>query len=108
MWRVLFYRLFLAALVVAFFSVCFLGAFGKAFDAENATRDGLIFGFASALAWGLSVVGGWRWNSFFNFSAGLVAAISLGYLTAIKDVCPGVRNTGFICYASTWVAEHLN
>jgi hypothetical protein len=100
-------RFILASLIVLFFSVFFLGAFGKAVDAENAVRDGLIIGFFSALAWGLSVLGAAGWNGFFNFFAGLFAAISLGYLTAIKDVCSEIASSTFICSASAWVAGLL-
>lgn len=104
---VVFLRLLLLSLVVLFFSVAFLGAFGKALDATHAARDGLIIGFMSALAWGLSVFGSAGWNGFFDFFAGLLAATSLGYLTAIKDVCREDRSAQFLCDASSWLAGLL-
>jgi hypothetical protein len=102
-----FLRIILGFLIVILFSVAFLGAFGKAIDADHAVRDGLIIGFISALAWGLSVLGAEGWNGFFNLFAGLFAAVSLGYLTAIKDVCPQETSFTFICSASAWIAGLL-
>ena|ERR1700730_2223855 len=104
---VIFLRLLLVVLIVLFFSVAFLGAFGKPFDAEHASRDGLIIGFMSALAWGLSVLGTTGWNGFFNFFAGLLAAVSLAYLTTIKDVCLDDKSAKFLCDASAWIAGIL-
>ncbi len=98
-------RFLLLSLVVLFFAVAFLGAFGKALDATHAARDGLIIGFMSALAWGLSVFGSAGWNGFFNFFAGLLAAVSLGYLTAIKDVCLDDNSAKFICDAAAVFAR---
>jgi hypothetical protein len=104
---VIFLRLLLVVLIFLFFSVAFLGAFGKPFDPEHASRDGLIIGFMSALAWGLSVFGTAGWNGFFNFFAALLAAISLAHLTAIKDVCLDDKSAKFLCDVSTWIASIL-
>jgi hypothetical protein len=59
-------------------------------DNPFAQRDAVIFGFFSALAWGLSIIGSHvgarltfisdaRWNSIFNFFAAGLAATAVGY-----------------------------
>ncbi len=68
--------------------------------------DGLTIGFLSAMAWGLSVLGGTGWNSVLKFFAALFAVISLGYLTSIESVCSR-GNSAILCEASRWIGGIL-
>jgi hypothetical protein len=54
----------------------------------------LLFGFWSALLWGVSVIGEGYWNSFFNFFAAGAGAIALGY---------SAQQAPFWLYVPSWV-----
>jgi hypothetical protein len=99
-----FLRILLVCLIVCLFCFLFLSAFGKAIWPEHSETNGLIIGLLSALAWGLSVVGERGWNGWFNFFAALFAAVSLGFLTPTKDICPGETRTISVCTSSAWAA----
>lgn len=77
-------RLLLGLFVTAVISGLFWWGLGKhplLPDANLYAQLGLICGFFSALTWGLSVLGSYMWNSWFNFFAAALAALSLGYVT---------------------------
>jgi hypothetical protein len=99
---ILFLRALVTILVAVFFALFFLVAFAKAIDSQHAQVDGLIIGFMSALAWGLSVFGA---SGLLNFLAALFAAISLGCLTAVESVCTAQSSVAWFCYAATWIAD---
>ena len=80
------------ALVVATISVAFWLASTAALPHQQAQAAAALWGFASALTWGLSVVGNliWtrltffstaHWNSWFNLLAAVCAATAVGYAT---------------------------
>jgi hypothetical protein len=69
----------------------FFGAFYVGFEKVPNSHDGMLaqqlaayFFFASALAWGVSVIGDPAWNMWFNFFAAGFAAFALGYATPLN------------------------
>jgi hypothetical protein len=79
-------------LVVGFIWGAYFVAAHSAAPHEQAQLIGAHYGLASALAWGLSVVGfviptrfalftGPMWGGWFNFLAAIWAAAAVGYLT---------------------------
>jgi hypothetical protein len=68
-------------ILVAFFTGLY--KYPRPADAELVQLLGLNFGFWSAFAWGLSIIGGLSWSRWFNFFAAAFAAQSLGYLTSL-------------------------
>ena len=80
------------ALVVVTISLIFWLASTAAIPHQRAQAVAAFWGFASALTWGMSVVGNlvWTglgvfsrasWNSWFNFIAAVCAAAAVGYAT---------------------------
>jgi hypothetical protein len=77
-------------LVVGLVSAAFYSSYTSPVGHSVAQVAATGYGFLSALAWGLSVMGGliWTrlgfisspvWNSWFNFIAAVLAAIAVGY-----------------------------
>jgi hypothetical protein len=50
-------------------------------NAKLALQLGAVFGFWSAVAWGVSVIGSPGWSSWFNVFAAALAALAVGYAT---------------------------
>ena len=78
------------AFIVLVITVVFLGLFVCGFkrypDPRNvdlAQQLGATFGFWSAVAWGVSVVGTPAWTNWFNFFAAALAVLALGYATPL-------------------------
>jgi hypothetical protein len=55
-------------------------------DTQLVDLLGLVYGFWSALSWGLSVISNPFWSGWFNFFAASFAALSLGYLSPLGIV----------------------
>jgi hypothetical protein len=77
-------------LVVGLISLAFYSSYNSSVTHQMAQLAATGYGSLSALAWGLSVVGGliWTrlgfisspiWNSWFNFIAAVLAAVAVGY-----------------------------
>jgi hypothetical protein len=73
--------------ITALYFMLFVYGFMRFPDPQNmklAPQLSATFGFWSAVAWGVSVVGSPAWNNWFNFFAAALAALALGYATQVN------------------------
>ncbi len=94
------FRLIVGLIIVVVIPGGFLISFSFALGgATHAAFDGMLYGLASAVVWGVSTLGVGIFNNAFNCVAALFAAVGVGFVSGAEIVCRD-GNAKWLCYVA--------